>query len=57
MLGARRTTVALAAGMLQRAGFIEYSRGKVTIRSREDLETAACDCYAVTRRLLLGLYR
>ena len=57
MLGARRTTVALAAGSLQRSGFIEYSRGKVTIRSREELETAACDCYGVTRRLLLSLYQ
>ena len=57
MLGKRRTTVALAAGALQRSGFIEYSRGKVTILSRQALETAACDCYAVTKRLFLALYR
>lgn len=56
MLGARRTTVALAAGTLQRSGFIEYSRGKVRILSREALKTAACDCYEVTHRLLLNLY-
>ncbi len=57
MLGARRTTVALAAGALQRSGFIEYSRGKVTVLSRQALETAACDCYPVTKRLLQALYR
>lgn len=48
--------VALVAGTLQRGGFIEYSRGKVTIQSREELQTVACDCYAVTLRLLDGLY-
>ena len=57
MLGARRTTVALAAGTLQRSGLIEYSRGRVTILSRELLQTAACDCYTVTQRLFLSLYR
>lgn len=57
MLGTRRTTVALAAGTLQRSGFIDYNRGKINILSREDLETAACDCYGVTRRLLQDLYR
>ncbi len=57
MLGARRTTVAVAAGTLQRSGFIEYSRGKVSIISRERLQTAACDCYQVTLRLLQNLYK
>lgn len=56
MLGTRRTTVALVAGTLQRGGFIEYSRGKITIKSRRDLQTVACDCYPVTQRLLDGLY-
>ncbi len=56
MLGTRRTTVALVAGALQRSGFIEYSRGKVTIRSREHLATAACECYEVTRRLMTEMY-
>ncbi len=56
MLGARRTTVAIAAGVLQHSGFIEYSRGNVRILSRENLKTAACDCYEVTHRLLQNLY-
>jgi len=57
MLGSRRTTVALSAGTLQRAGLIEYRRGKVKILSREDLESAACDCYQVTQRLFQSLYK
>ena len=57
MLGSRRPTVALAAGALQRAGFIEYRRGKVRILSREDLMTAACDCYGITQPLVRDLYK
>ena len=56
MLGTRRTTVALVAGTLRRGAFIEYSRGKVTIKSCDDLQTVACDCYGVTLRLLNDLY-
>lgn len=56
MLGARRTTVTLIAGTLQRAGLIEYHRGRVKILDRERLEAAACDCYQVTKRLHAGLY-
>ena len=57
MLGAQRTTVAVAAGTLQRSGFIDYKRGKVKILARPELEDAACDCYPVTRRLLRNLYQ
>lgn len=42
MLGTRRTTVAVAAGMLHKAGLIAYSRGQVTIQNREGLTHAAC---------------
>jgi CRP-like cAMP-binding protein len=56
MLGARRTTVTVIAGVLQRSGLIEYRRGKVTILDRESLEAAACDCYKLTKELYSGLY-
>ena len=56
MLGARRTTVTVIAGVLQRSGLIEYERGKVRIISRENLEAAACDCYQITKALYAGLY-
>jgi hypothetical protein len=45
MLGTRRTSVTVAAGMLHKAGLISYSRGHVTIHNREGLAHAACECY------------
>jgi CRP-like cAMP-binding protein len=50
MLGAGRPSVTLAAGVLQRAGVIRYSRGKVTILDRKGLEEAACECYRVIQQ-------
>ena len=47
MLGTNRSSVTIAAGMLQKAGLIEYSRGRVRIENREGLEKAACECYAI----------
>jgi CRP-like cAMP-binding protein len=55
MLGSRRTTVTLAAGALQRIGLIEYQRGRVHILDRERLESAACECYPVIKKLSNGL--
>lgn len=49
MLGAPRTTVTLAAGLLHRAGMIDYSRGVVTIKDRATLENTACECYGIVR--------
>ena len=49
MLGSRRATVTLSAGVLQTAGLIRYSRGHVEIVDRRGLEAAACECYQVTR--------
>jgi CRP-like cAMP-binding protein len=51
MLGSRRATVSLSAGLLQAAGLIRYSRGRVVIRNRRGLEEASCECYSVIRRL------
>jgi CRP-like cAMP-binding protein len=47
MLGAPRTTVTLAAGILREAGVIRYSRGNLTIKNRKKLENVACECYGV----------
>ncbi|MGD1920465.1 MAG: Crp/Fnr family transcriptional regulator [Pleurocapsa sp.] len=45
MLGVQRSGVTIAAGILQRAGLINYSRGRIKIKERKNLEMAACECY------------
>jgi CRP-like cAMP-binding protein len=49
MLGAPRTTVTLAAGLLHRAELIDYSRGVVTVRNRKGMEEITCECYHTVR--------
>ncbi len=49
MLGSRRATVTLSAGILQAAGLIKYHRGQVTIVDRHGLEQVSCECYGVIR--------
>jgi len=52
MLGSRRATVTLSAGLLQAAGLIKYHRGNVTIIDREGLESVSCECYQVIKHEL-----
>jgi CRP-like cAMP-binding protein len=49
MLGVRRGTVSLTAGLLHQAGLISYRRGIITIEDRAGLHEAACDCYDIVR--------
>jgi CRP-like cAMP-binding protein len=49
MLGSRRATVTLSAGVLQKAGLIRYHRGHVEIVDRAGLESVSCECYRVIK--------
>ena len=50
MLGVRREGVTEAALVLQRAGAIRYSRGRITVLDRPALEMRSCECYAVVKQ-------
>ena len=50
MLGVRREGVTEAAGKLQRAGLIRYSRGRIAVLDRPGLERDVCECYAVVKK-------
>jgi CRP-like cAMP-binding protein len=52
MLGVRREGITEAAGNLQRAGFIRYRRGHISVLDRLGLETHVCECYAVVKQEL-----
>ncbi len=49
MLGVRREGITHAAKRLQKAGFIKYVRGDMTIVDRKGLEAEVCECYQVVR--------
>ena len=50
MLGVRREGVTDGAGKLQKLGVIRYSRGKIVVLDRPQLERLCCECYAVVKR-------
>lgn len=55
MLGSRRSGVTLALAALQRAGYIQYAHGCITIQDRVGLEQTTCECYAVAQEQFTGL--
>jgi CRP-like cAMP-binding protein len=50
MLGVRRAGITVAAGVLQKAGLIHYTAGRMEITDRPGLEAASCECYDGVRR-------
>ena len=57
VLGVRRTTVTSLAQRLLQSGVIDYRRGRIEIRSRDQLKGYACECYNVLQRLPAQLLR
>lgn len=54
MLGSRRSGVTIALSTLQRAGYIRYAHGCITIVDRSGLEETTCECYAVAHEQFAG---
>ena len=50
LFGVRCEGVTEAAGKLQRAGLIHYTRGSIEVLDRPGLERAVCECYGVVKR-------
>lgn len=57
MLGVRREGITEAAGNLQRAGFISYRRGHISVLDYSGLESYSCECYAVVKNELKRLFK
>ncbi len=55
MLGVRRPTATLMAGVLQRAGLIRYRRTQMEILERAGLEDVSCECYRSAQAHFEGL--
>ena len=45
MLGVRRPGVTVAIGILEKAGYISHTRGRIRIEDRAGLESVSCECY------------
>lgn len=50
MMGTDRSSVSVAASVLQKKGIIEYVRGAVKIVNRRRLEESTCECYGVIQQ-------
>ena len=56
MLGVRRPTVTVVAGMLQTAGLITYRRGDIKLLNIDGLRSGACECYEVMKQQIEDLF-
>ncbi|HEV3253441.1 MAG TPA: Crp/Fnr family transcriptional regulator [Candidatus Acidoferrales bacterium] len=50
MMGTDRSTVSLAASVMQKKGIIEYIRGAVKVVNRRKLQNSSCECYGVIQQ-------
>ncbi|MGI8813422.1 MAG: Crp/Fnr family transcriptional regulator [Pyrinomonadaceae bacterium] len=57
MLGTRRPYVTTAAGILQKDGIINCSRGKIEILDRHALEERSCECYGIIQDGFVDMHK
>jgi CRP-like cAMP-binding protein len=57
ILGTQRSSITLAAGLIQKSGSISYTPGHVKILNRGQLESAACECYGALMQQTSKWYR
>lgn len=57
MLGVRRESITQAAGLLQGAGCISTSRGRITIHDTQGLRGHVCECFAMLEQDHLQLWQ
>jgi len=57
MLGVSRPTVSITAKILQKAGLIDYSRGKMRILDGEGLRAGACECYDIMENQFARIFK
>jgi len=50
MLCVHRPSITVVARMLQQAGIIRYSQGRITVLDRDGLEATACECYRAVQK-------
>jgi CRP-like cAMP-binding protein len=50
LLGTRRASITVAAGLLQKAGLIRTGRGEITIVDPHGLEEMSCECYWILKQ-------
>ena len=50
MLGVHRPSVSVAAAVIQKAGWISYSRGEMQILDPDGLSSGACECLEIMER-------
>jgi len=50
MLGVRRPSATVTAGILQKTGLIRYQRGRIRVLDRAGLEACSCECYETVRQ-------
>jgi CRP-like cAMP-binding protein len=49
LLGTRRASITVTAGLLQRAGLLRINRGQLTILDPTGLQALSCECYGFLR--------